>query len=168
MKITKIKIKNYKTGSSLIELVFYIALFAVLSLVVINSMITMTKSFKETSIQVGLMRGADVMERMSREIRRATSINSISSDNLILNTRDGAGVAKTLQFLLSGGNIQLIDNSVLIGNLNTSNTTITALTFSQIVTTEGNAVKVSLTIQSNIDTSRSETFYNTVVLRENY
>lgn len=168
MKIFEIKIKNLKRGSSLIELLFYIALFAILALVVVNSILTMTKSFKQTSIQAELMKGGDVLERMSREIRRANSISSISAGNLILNTIDGGGSPQTIQFLLSDGDVQLLENGVLTGNLNTSNTTVTALTFTQITTTKGSAVRIVLTVDSKTDTSRSETFYNTVVLRGDY
>ena len=168
MNNKKFKIKNCKGGYTLIELLFYIALFAVLSLVVINSMIVMTKSFKETTIQASLMKGGDIMERMSREVRRATGINSISASSLILNTKDSGDVPSTMQFLLSSGNLQLLANAAFIGNLNTSNVIITTLSFAQITTNKGTAVKISLTIQSNTDTSRFETFYNTVVLRGDY
>ena len=168
MNNKKFKIKNCKGGYTLIELLFYIALFAVLSLVVINSMIVMTKSFKETNMQASLMKGGDIMERMSREVRRATGINSISASSLILNTKDSGDVPSTMQFLLSSGNLQLLANAAFIGNLNTSNVIITTLSFAQITTNKGTAVKISLTIQSNTDTSRFETFYNTVVLRGDY
>ena len=175
MTLTKLKNKKYLKkqtlagGYTLVELLFYIALFSVLSLTVINSLVTMTKAFKETTIKIELKQGGDILERMSREIRYAVGINTISASDLKLNTKDDVGADKTVRFLLSGTNVQFFENDVLTGNLNSPNMTVTALTFTQITTTAGNAVKIALIIKSNNDAlNRTETFYNTVVLRGDY
>ena len=79
------------------------------------------------------------------------------------------GGNKTLEFLLSGGNIQLIENSVLAGNLNPPNIAVTDLTFTQIITAEGKAVKIFLTVKSINDVlTRTFNFYDTIVLRGGY
>src|SRR3989338_8033873 len=75
-------------GYAILELLFYITFFSILSLVVINAMITMTKSFRETAIQAELIESGSIMERMEREIRQALSINSIVANDLKLNTKD--------------------------------------------------------------------------------
>ena len=169
MKIVKLKIKNWKGGYVLLETLFYILLFAIISIAVINAMITMTKAFKETLIQSELMQGGNVMERISREIRQAYGVNSITVNNLKLNTKDNNGINKTVEFSLSGSDIRLLENDVFIGNLNTSNATITDINFTQINTLKGTAVKISLTVKSNHDLQdRNETFYDTVVLRGDY
>ena len=158
-----------KKGYAVLELLFYIALFAVLSLVVINSMIVMVKAFKETNIKTELIESASVMERMSREVRQAYDINSINATDLKLNTKDNSGNNKTVEFLLSGSNIKFLENDVLTGNLNSSTIAITALAFTQINTNKGKAVKISLTLISTNDTlSRAVDFYDTVVLRGAY
>ena len=109
------------------------------------------------------------MERMSREIRQAYSINSISSSDLKLDTKDDAGANKTVEFLLSGNSLQLLENNVLTGNLNSPNITVMALTFTQITTAKGQGVKIFLTVKSNNDaSSRNQDFYDTVVLRGKY
>ncbi len=165
-------IKNTKktnAGYILLETIFYILLFAILSIAIINAMITMTKSFKETAIQAELMQSGNIMERISREIRQAYGINLISTSSLKLNTTDSVGTNKTIEFLLSGSDIRLLENDVFIGNLNTQNITVTGLTFTQVNTVKGTAVKISLTIKSNHDLqNRNESFYDTVVLRGGY
>ncbi len=175
--MTLIKSKNQKSpswqraqgGYTLIELVFYVTLFAILSLAVINSLITMTKAFKETAIQIELAQGGDIMEKISREVRKASEINTISANSLLLNTKDDEGADKTVEFLLSDSNVQFIENSIVTGNLNASGVIVTDLAFGQISTTEGSAVKINLTIRSNKDTlNRTINFYNTVVLRGGY
>ena len=163
-------IKNVKkNGFVLLETVFYIIFFVILSLVVINAMLTMTKAFKETSIQAELVQSGNIMERISREIRQANGINTISTSDLKLNTTNDAGAAKTVEFLLSGSNVQLVENSLLTGDLNALNITVTALTFTQITSAKGTAVKIFLTVQSTDDTqNRTQDFYDTVVLRGVY
>lgn len=164
-----ITINSKKGGYTLIELLFYIVLFSILSLAVIDAMITMTQAFKETTIQAELGESSAIMERMSREIREAYGINTITASSLKINTKDDADVNKTVEFLLSGSNLQLLENSVLTGNLNTPNITISNLTFTQITTTAGNAIKIFFTVKSNNDTlNRPVDFFNTVVLRGDY
>ena len=169
MKIRKLKIKSRKEGYAILELLFYIALFSILSLVVINAMIIMARSFRETSLQAEFMQGRDIMERISREIRGSFSISSISANDLKLNTKDDAGADKTVEFLLSGSNIQLLENNILTGNLNNPDIIITNLAFSDITTVKGKAVKIVLSFNSSNDSlSRTQEFYDTIVLRGGY
>ncbi|HAS81078.1 MAG: hypothetical protein UR25_C0005G0007 [Candidatus Nomurabacteria bacterium GW2011_GWE1_32_28] len=157
------------SGYALLETIFYILLFAILSIAVINSMITMTKAFSETTIQAELMQGGSTLERISREIRGAYSINSITSNSLKLNTKDAEGVNKTIEFSLLDSNIRLLENDIFIGNLNTSNIVVNNIVFTQINTTKSTAIKIVLTVKSGHDLQdRTEDFYNTVVLRGDY
>ena len=139
----KNKIIGQTSGYAIVELLFYIALFALLTLAVINGMITMTRAFRETTIQSELLQSGNIIERISREVRQAYDIGSITATDLVLNTKDAGGADKTVEFLLSGSNLQLIENSVLTGNLNTSNISVNGLTFTQIATAKGKAVKIS-------------------------
>ncbi|HNW71342.1 MAG TPA: hypothetical protein PKZ36_01475 [Candidatus Paceibacterota bacterium] len=164
--------KNIKTkkGATILETVFYIVLLLVISITVINAMIIMTKSFKETKIGREVIQSGEIMEKISREIKQAYQINSLENQNtLILNTKDEAGNEKLVEFAFSGENITLLENGSLIGNLNNSNIIVENLTFNQITTTEGKAIKVVLTVRSKNDNrNRNYDFYNTVVLRRNY
>ncbi|MGH7250139.1 MAG: hypothetical protein ACREGC_04125, partial [Minisyncoccia bacterium] len=148
-----------ENGYAMLELLFYITLFSAMSLVVIEALLTMTRSFKETAIFSQFVQSGNVMERVGREIRQANDIASISASDLMLNTVDNAGAAKTVEFLLSGSNLELLENGTLSGNLNTPNMAVTALTFTQITTAKGKAVKVFLTVRSLNDTqNRTEDF----------
>ncbi|MFA5791955.1 MAG: hypothetical protein WC884_02870 [Candidatus Paceibacterota bacterium] len=163
------KNKKNKCGYAILELLFYISFFAVLSLVVITSMITMARSFKETSIQAELVQSGNIMERISREIRASYDINTISANNLKLNIKDSDGVNKTVEFLLSNSDVQLLENDIFIGNLNAPNILISGLVFTQINTTKGKAVKIVFIVQSVNDAlNRTQNFYNTIVLRGDY
>jgi len=162
------KIKKNK-GFSPIELIFYIALFTALSLVIIDAMLVMVKTFRETTINTELVQGANVMERITREIRSADSISSISSTDLLLNTTDESNNAKTLEFRQNGNNLELLENGSSVGFLNTPNLTVSSLTFTQITTTVGTGVKVSFNLTTTrYGSTRTEPFYSTVVLRGDY
>lgn len=167
-KVHFLKIQKNK-GYALLETIFYIVLFAIFSVAVINAMLTMTQSFKETAIQKELMQGSNILERISREIRNAYAVNSISANSLKLNTTDDLGVNKIIEFSLSGSDIRLLEDDVFIGNLNSSNITVVNLAFTQINTTNSIAIKIFLTVRSNHDTqNREENFYDTVVFRGSY
>ncbi len=165
-------IKNFKktnSGYTLLEIIFYTIFFAAISIAVINTMITMTRAFKETTVQAELLQGGNIMERMSREIKQANNINLITMNDLKLNTTDTEGANKIVEFSFSDPNIRLLENDVFIGNLNTQNITVINLAFTQIDTAKGSAVKMLLTVKSNRDSqNRTESFYNTIVLRGNY
>lgn len=167
---TKYVQKNKGTG--MVEVVLYVAIFAVLSVVVTDSLIKMTKSFAETTVYADFTQATTMFDRIGNEIRHASSINASStSTDLKLNTTDSSGTAKTVEFLLSGNNVSLIENSTTTGNLNSPNITVNSTTssFTQITTAEGKAVKIVFVIQDTKDkSSRTETFYDTIALRGNY
>lgn len=163
--------ENFKGGYTLLEVLFYIALFSILTFVVIDSLITMTRAFRQTTVQADLMSASSFMERISREIRQASSVNSISASDLKLNTKDELGNDKTVRFLLSGTDVQFFENDILTGNLNTPNIQVTALSFTHITipTSNGKAVKFSLSAKSSRDTTnRVKNFYNTINFRGDY
>jgi hypothetical protein len=141
----------------------------VLSIAIINALIVMTRSFKETAIQTDFVKSSSIMERITREIKQSYGINSISASDLTLNTKDESGTNKTVRIRLFGAYIQLYENDVLIGNLNAANIQVTSLSFAEITTTEGKAIRIILSVMSTKDTaSRTETFYDTIVLRGDY
>jgi len=161
--------KRKTGGYTLIELLFYIALFFILTLTIVNSLITMTKAFNEVAIQADFIQSSSIIERISREIRQSYGINSISANSLTLNTKDESENNKTVQFSLSGYNLQFFDDSVFMGNLNNSNIQVTNLSFTNIPMANGVAIKVEVSLQSTRDpASRTESFYDTVVLRGSY
>jgi len=154
-----------QAGYSVLELLFYIAFFSVLSSLVINAMITMARSFKETTIQAQLVQSGNIMERMSREIRQASGIVSISANDLVLDM----GASKTMEFKFVDPNIQFWDTGSNIGNINSPNIVVTNITFTQIDTVKGKAVKIVLTVKPTNDPSgNTQDFYDTIVLRGSY
>jgi prepilin-type N-terminal cleavage/methylation domain-containing protein len=160
---------NVKQGFTLIELLFYISLFTIFSLIVINSMIFMTSSFRETVINKDLSQGSVILDQISRNVRDASGIIDIGTGSLTLNIPEGVLPARSVQFLLSGSDIELWEDDIFIGNLNPSNLVVSNLIFTQITTANSLAVKVFMSIKSNrYGSERIEDFYTTLVLRHSY
>src|SRR3989338_11636378 len=77
-----LKDRPLEYGYAILELLFYVVFFSILSLVVINAMITMARVFRETAVYAELVQSGVIMERIGREIRTSYDISSISSSDL--------------------------------------------------------------------------------------
>ncbi|MEK7564167.1 MAG: hypothetical protein AAB510_01185 [Patescibacteria group bacterium] len=136
---------------------------------IISTFITMSKAFKETTIQADLLQSSNILERISREVRQAYDINFISATDLRLNTIESNNRTIILRFVLSGYNIQVYQDDVFIGNLNIPSIEVTSLSFTQITTAQGKGVRITLSTRSNRDSlSRTYDFYSTAALRGSY
>lgn len=164
------KILKNNRGYTLVEMLFYIVLFSMLSILVINSIIVMMQSFKEIRIQSEISEGSNIMERISREIKQAYQINNLDNPNdLRLDIKFDEDTTKIVEFYFTDSDVELKEDGTYIGDLNSPDIKIIDLTFTQISTSKGKAIKVFLTIMSNNDTKEREYyFYNTLVLRGNY
>ncbi len=168
--------KKLQSGFSLIEMVVYVSIFAMLAVVVINSYMVIVASFNRTQTNRDLQEsGNAVMERISREIRQAKSITVANSTlgttpgTLEMATTDASGTSATVKFILESGGVNIYSNGTLIGNLVGQNVTATSLIFRQMTTTAGTGVKVELTLQdARGKEHRTENFYDTVILRGDY
>jgi hypothetical protein len=156
-------------GYTALELVFYIAFFAVFSIISINSVIVMTRSFKDMAAYSNIQDAGNILERISREARSSLSITSLSANDLVLATTDSSGNSKSVEFTLSGTNLELRENGTLTGNLNSAAIKVSSLSFTQIDTVKSQAIKVALGVQLTSDTTgQVYNFYDTVVLRGEY
>ncbi len=154
---------NFNKGYSVVEIVVYIALFAILSITVTNSLLVMVKAFSATAVEADFLTNANVMERMTREIRKATEVNVVSSSDIQLTSANSA------EFKLLNGNLQLIENGTLTGNLNAPNIVVSSLDFVLIATPVGKAIKIEISVTDTKDKNgRTESFYGTVSLRGKY
>lgn len=163
-------------GYSVMEIIVYIAIFSFFSITVINSFSAVLGSLSQSRTDRDLLEsGSTVMERITREIRQATSVDVVNSTLsstpgvLQLNSTNSGGSAMIIKFITSSGALNLYQDGALVGNLLGQNISVTSLIFRRITLTNGEAVKVELTLQdTRSKTSRSENFYSTIVLRGSY
>jgi len=74
-----------------------------------------------------------------------------------------------VEFKFVSPNIQFWNDGSNVGDLNSPKIIVTGLTFTEITTAKGKAVKIVLSIRSvNDSLSRTVDFYDTIVLRGSY
>lgn len=169
--------KQKKNGYSIVEILVYLAIFTALSILVINSFIVVLGSFSATRTNRDLLEsGSTAMERISREIRQAESVDIVNSvfnsspGALQLNSTDSSGAAMIMKFNVgTGGVLNMYKDGVLTGSLLGQNVSATSLIFRRIVTTNGEAIKIELTLQDTVGKlNKLENFYDTIILRGAY
>lgn len=168
MKFFKLK---FNKGFSLIEIMIYLAIFTAVSILVINSFIIIISTFAKIKSNHDLVNsGSNSLERISREIRQAKSIDITSvfdSDSSSLKLVDPDGT--TVVFDKNIDDLRISKNGTNIGNLFVNNVSLNKLIFKRIVTTNSEAIKIEIELQDTNDkTNKIEKFYDTVVLRGSY
>lgn len=170
MKLIK---ENSKKAFSIIEIIIYLAIFTTISIVVINSFIIILSSFSTIRTNQDLLTsGGTVMDRMSYEIRQAKSIDltnsAFDSDSSVLRLNNIDGTSY-VTFDKSGTNLRISKNGTPFGNLLIQNISLNKLVFRHIITAHSEAVKIEIELQdTHSKTSKTESFYDTVVLRGGY
>ena len=165
--------KKNSGGFTLVESIFYMAILGVLSITIFNSIINISNSFKETSVNNDLINSSYVIERLTREIRTADSVSLVSSNSLLLNTKDSLNNPVTRSFYWEDGNLRFEEDGKYVGNLNDSNMLVTELEFVKIDTPYKDAIKIFVALKptSTISHRRCdvsecvEEFYDTVSVR---
>jgi len=152
-------------GYSLIELVVYIAIFAMLSVVLTRSLVTIIRTYASAqSYRTLQTNGELVMERLSRELRDATTISSATYDSspgaIALSGTDAGGAVHTATFDVSGGAIRLDGN-----NLTTTDVTVTSFILRRMTTAVGSLIKIELTLTTNRGNVATTSFYSSFTLR---
>ena len=165
-----------QNGYSVIEIIVYIAIFAFFSITVLKSYTAVLGSLRESRTDRDLLEsGSAIMERLSREIRQAKSVDVVNSTLgtspgvLQLNSTTSGGSATVMKFITSSGAINLYQDGTLVGNLLGQNISVISLIFRRISLTNGEAVRIEMTLQDTRSTlNRTDNFYNTIILRGSY
>lgn len=159
-------------GFTIIEVLVYVAILGIVSVAIISASMAVNSSFNNTRVTRNLLEsGNNGMERITREIRQASSIDLASSTFgsspgvLTLNSKDSGGSNRVVKFYVLNGALNIDDNNSPPDNFLNQNVTATNLIFRRISTGAGEAVKIELTLNNG---TISEKFYDTVILRGGY
>ncbi len=164
--------KIKKSGFSLIEMVIYVSILSVISIFIVNMLISLTSTYRTVvALRSAENSGILAMERMSRDIRASTSINlgqstlANSPGVLTLITTSGV-ISTTTKYYVDQGMLKVDVNGVYLGPLSLFNATVTNLVFRVIDSGVSQAVKVDMTVQGTTGTvTKTKTFHSTVILK---
>lgn len=163
---------NNRKAFSLIEIIIYIAIFTILSIVVINSFIIVLSSFSTIRSNHDLLNsGSIAMETIAREIRQADSIDvpNSTSEVLQLNSTDSSSNPVIVKFAKEGGVLNLYRDGVLVGNLLNSKVILDFISFDRTSNTKSEGEKIKMVLRyTQGKINKTESFYNTVILRGAY
>lgn len=162
---------NKQNGYSILELIVYISIFSLISIVLINSLITTMKTYARASSYRALQTNGDlVMERVSREIRKGTSVTSSACDstpgNLTITSTDEDNTTNTHTFSVENGKLVLSVNGGTVEQISTDEIVINHLDFCKFTARNSTGVKIKLVLETTGGHKVSSTFYNSILLRE--
>lgn len=160
-------LKN-KRGSSLLEIIVYLAMFTVLSTVIVNSLLISMRLYKDARTNREFTeQGSLAMERISRSVRSASAVNVASST---LGTSPGVLVltngTSTTMFDVSSSALRLTENGAVSGNLTAGRISVSSLIFYYYSATS-TSVKTDIRLTDSVS-GRSESFSTTNILRNAY
>ena len=163
MKLLRSK-KNATAGYSLLELLIYIALFAMISVLLVHSLVVLMRTYASAQGFRKLQNNGElIIERITREVRAAESISGGtfgSHPGTVTLMNAGNSVA----FAVSNGAATITQGGVT-ETLSTSEVAVTSMIFRRITTPVGEGVKVELTLTTVGGVVRAGSFYSTVLLR---
>lgn len=163
-------------GFTLIEMLVYIAIFTVLSILAIQAMFLVTRAFTDLRVSRDLnSSGSALFERMSRDIRGAYDVDEMQSTlgsspgRLTLDTKDSLSANTTVEFYVEGGVVKIKEGGAEQGTIMTTTTSIDNFVVRKISGTNTDAVKVEATITaSRGGITKTRNFYTTATLRGTY
>ncbi|MFC1623665.1 prepilin-type N-terminal cleavage/methylation domain-containing protein [Patescibacteria group bacterium] len=165
-----------KNGFSFLEMIIYITILTIVLSLVINLTLLMTKSYSNIKVSHNINNSAiSIMERLTREIRWSDSVNEGSSvfgsdlGILVLNTIDESEEIVETRFYEEGGDFKIKQGIADANVLNDDNVSINKFLLTKVDTGISEMVKIELVLEGGWkDKIKSETFYNSIILRESY
>lgn len=170
--------KNNTTGFSLVEIIIYFALLAIISTLVISSMISLFKNYNVVRANQDIEYNAiSILDKLTRDARDARSINISDSSfsvaqgavSLTIGSSTNDNASNTVKFYVNNGKVKYMKDGVDFGNLSTNSVTVSNFKIYYINSSSTEAIKVELNLEITPHlhpTAISKNFYTTILLRE--
>lgn len=154
---TKEDLGQKARGTTLVELIVYIAILSIVSMALVGAVNSILGSLAQLKGREEIAQTSIVtLERITREVRKAYAVDMAGSTlgshpgTLVLNTTDLSGNPTTVTIDISGGKIMLQEGSSIPSPLSRENVTIDNLVFTRILGTNTEGVLVELTASKNV------------------
>lgn len=164
-----------RSGFTLVEIIVYIAILGVLSVVAVNTLLLIHRSLADIRVKRMLNEtAAVVMERTVRVIRDAKAVNvgasTFDASPGVLSLTGSETPALTYTFFRTSGTLNLVIGSASPEALTPPGVTVTSLIFRHITaSTTSHAIRVEVTLAASSGrATTTQNFYDTAVLRNSY
>ena len=164
------KIKT-KSGHSLVEMLIYVGILSIVSILVVSTLLSFTKSYRDLgALRIVEHSGINSMERMIRDITNTTVVDVANSS---FDTNPGVltiiatanSVSTTTKFYVENNILKVNVNGIYSGPLSLSNASISNLVFKQLDSGISKAIKIDMTIQGVVGgIIKTRSFHSTVIL----
>lgn len=169
----KSKLKK-NSGFTLLETLVYAFVFVVILVAFISIIVASVRSVNRLRITANITNGATTsLERMSRDIRLATSVDLINTTfdvnpgELTINIVDPDTEVTTVEyFYISSNDLLLQIDGGTATSLLPEGISVDSLIFRQITSGDTQGVKMEVSIHDDRNTSKIESFYTSVIFRQ--
>lgn len=166
-KNVKLKTNNYQSGFTFIELILYISIVTMMMTTLIPFAWNVIQGGAKSATQQEVFSNARyISERMKYEIRNAAGINSVSATSISLVASPSANNPTVID--LSDGNIRIKQGSGSTINLNSQNTTVSSLTFTNYTSSDSKTkhIQFSFTLNAYYPNAGTKSEYNETTIVE--
>ena len=168
--------KNSAKGFSFMEMVIYVTILVFIVVVLISTMLVISKTYKKVSVGRTIETSAVLaLDRTTREIKNSNSIDATGSvfdsnpGSITLSGLTATGSPRTVKIYAENNILKIMENGTYRGQLTASNTSVTNFVLKKIDHDSSDAVKIEMTIQSGTgEYQKSENFYATAILKGSY
>jgi len=163
-------------GISLIEILIYTGILTLMVTTIGSTILALSRVYASITAEQRIEEAALIgLDRILSETKKAISVTTGASNfnttlgKLAIQAVDKNDDAMSVEFYVATGTLRMKENGVDVGPLTSTSTAITQLVFQHITTSQSEAVKVEMLVESGTSTNhRSKTFYGTAVLRGSY
>ena len=140
-------------GFSLVEMVVYVGVVALLASVLVATLIPLARAYGDLAVSRDVNASAyAALDRFVREARAAdavvtgSSVLGVHPGSITFTKTDANGVASNVQFSLVGGTLHLTEGGVDLGPLTHSSVTVENLIFRYAASGSGKMASVEMTL----------------------
>ena len=167
MKIFFLKNNKKNRAFTLVEMLIYVGLMAVITLVIVQSLTVILKSNRGSFADINLRNsGYSSMEAILREVQASESVEQYSGNVLSMTQENGSTV---VTFSIAPDGTLLLSKNSSEGPVTLKGVRVSDLIFNKIETGKSIAIKIQLELETDINnTTKHEWFYGTAILRNSY
>lgn len=156
----------------MIEVVIYVAILSVVYFLIVSTLLSFNSSYRNiVALRKVDNSGINAMERMTRDIRWATNVdtgNSTFNNNsgVLTMVATANGISTTTKFYLDSGVVKVDINGSYYGPLTLSSANVSKLSFSKLDSGISSAIKIDMTVSATSSVViKTKNYHSTILIK---